>query len=126
MTQVVDSSVVLAYLLEEPGGDVLTRGEASFLLSTVNLTEVLTKIIEHDLDPETVLRILRPLPIDYVEHGRDDAMLAARLRPISRHLGLSLGDRICLALGQRLGVPVLTSDRKWSELDIAIDIRLIR
>jgi PIN domain nuclease of toxin-antitoxin system len=126
VTQVVDSSVVLAYLLGEPGGEVLTVETGPFLLSTVNLTEVLTKVIDHGLDADAVLRILRPLAIDYVDHGVEDAARAARLRPLSRHLGLSLGDRICLAVAQRLGVPVLTSDRNWRDLDAGIDIRLIR
>ncbi|TCP34043.1 type II toxin-antitoxin system VapC family toxin [Sphingomonas sp. BK235] len=126
MTRVVDSSVVLAYLLGEPGGELLADDDGRFILSTVNLTEVLTVAMEHDLAPEMVLGILRPLPVDHVEHGVDDAIGAARLRPLSRHLGLSLGDRVCLALGQRLGVPVLTSDRRWTDLDLGIDVRLIR
>lgn len=87
---------------------------------------MLTKVIEHDLAPEMVLGILRHLPIDFLEHGTDDANRAAKLRPLSRHLGLSLGDRVCLALGQRLALPVITSDRRWADLDCGIDVRLIR
>ncbi|MBW6527930.1 type II toxin-antitoxin system VapC family toxin [Sphingomonas sp. RHCKR7] len=126
MRGVVDSSVVLAYLLDEPGGELLAGHDGPFLLSTVNLTEVLTVTMEHDLAPELVLRILNSLSLDHVEHGEDDAIRAARLRPLSRHLGLSLGDRVCLALGQRLDMPVLTSDRRWADLDLGIDVRLIR
>lgn len=39
---------------------------------------------------------------------------------------LSFGDRACLALGKALGLSVLTADRKWHDLDIGVDIRLIR
>ena len=41
---------------------------------------------------------------------------------------LSLGDRCCIALAMRLGVPVLTSDRPWllANLDSYVDIEIIR
>jgi PIN domain nuclease of toxin-antitoxin system len=37
-----------------------------------------------------------------------------------------LADRACLALGLRLGGPVVTADRVWGKLDIGIEIILIR
>ncbi len=126
MKCVVDGSVILAYVLGEEGGDVLAGDGGPFLLSAVNLTEVLTKVIERGMNPDDVVRALRLLPIEHVGHDRNDAMATARLRQPTRHLGLSLGDRACLALGQRHGVPVLTSDRDWARLDLGIDVRLIR
>ncbi len=123
---VVDASVVLAYLRNEPGGSVLETGAGPFLLSTVNLTEVLTRVIDNDLDPDDVTRVLRRLPVALVDYDVEDARLAAVLRTATRRRGLSLGDRACLALAQRRGVPVLTADSVWTDLDLGIDIRLIR
>ena len=40
-----------------------------------------------------------------------------------RDEGLSLGNRLCLALGSRIGAPVLTADTSWGEGD---GIRQIR
>jgi len=54
------------------------------------------------------------------------ALIAARLRPLTRHLGLSLGDRICLALAIERQCPALTADRNWANLKIGIPIQLIR
>jgi len=39
---------------------------------------------------------------------------------------LSLGDRACLALGERLGLPVVTADRAWADLDLDVAVSLIR
>ena len=51
---------------------------------------------------------------------------AGALRLATRHLGLSLGDRACLALAEREQLPILTGDGAWALLDIGLDIRLIR
>lgn len=126
MRQVIDSSVLVAFLRDEPGGDVLVRDDGPFLLSTVNLAEVLTKLIELGLSIDDAGLVMRRLPIVHVEHTREDARRAAELRPFTMSLGRSLGDRICLALGQRLNVPVLTADTAWAALDIGVDVRLIR
>lgn len=58
-----------------------------------------------------------------------DAALAHHtgiLRVQTRSLGLSLGDRACIALGHRLGVPVLTTDKEWKHLETGVEVRLIR
>jgi ribonuclease VapC len=53
-------------------------------------------------------------------------VVIARLRPLTRAQGLSLGDRACLATGLRLGRPVITADRSWAALDVGVTIQLIR
>ena len=55
-----------------------------------------------------------------------DAVHAARLWTRTRAAGLSLGDRCCLALGARLGLTTVTADTAWDDLDVDVDIRLIR
>ena len=128
MTAVVDASVVLAFILDEPGGNALVTGEGPFLLSNVNLAEVLTRIDDRGLSIDDVLQVLRVLPIEHHEFDWKDAIRSARLREPSRRLGLSRGDRACLALADRFRVPVLTADRSWADLSsfLDLDIRLIR
>ena len=56
----------------------------------------------------------------------EDAELTAGLWSTSRQAGLSLGDRACLSLAQRLSLPALTADRSWAALELEVEVRLIR
>lgn len=64
---------------------------------------------------------IRIVPFDY-----EQAILAAKLREATKVKGLSFADRACLALAPSLSLPVLTADRKWSELSLDLDVCLIR
>ncbi|MBB6018538.1 hypothetical protein ACFP9V_25470 [Deinococcus radiopugnans] len=50
----------------------------------------------------------------------------ARLRPLTRTAGLSLGDHDCLALAERLGVPALTTGWVRSTLSLGIATEVLR
>lgn len=126
MRQVVDASALLAYLLDEPGGEQVGDEDGPLCLSSVNLAEVLTRSVDRGLGAGDVMRVLKRLPIEHVDYVRDDAARTAALRPSTRRQGLSLGDRACLALAQRLMLPVLTADKAWADLDLGLDVRLIR
>lgn len=126
MNGALDASALLALLFGEPGAeevaDVIAAGAAA---STVNLSEVATVLVRHGKDP---LQILAPVCEQVaVESFTDvDAFAAAALYPKTSKRGLSLGDRSCLALAQRLGVPALTAEQVWADLDIDVDVQLIR
>jgi PIN domain nuclease of toxin-antitoxin system len=55
-----------------------------------------------------------------------DAIDTARLRALTREHGLSLADRACLALGRRLGLPVLTADRAWANAEHDVSLSFLR
>lgn len=123
---VADASAVLAALKNEPFTTVAPRRVVSALISAVNLSEVLAKLADDGLteaqsDMAVASPDLRIFPFD-----RAQAVGAARLCSLTRHAGLSLGDRACLALGLTLGLPVLTADRAWGNLDVGIEAILIR
>jgi ribonuclease VapC len=61
-----------------------------------------------------------------VPFSAEDAERAAVLWPLGRQIGLSLGDRACLALAERLRRPALTADRSWLELELDVEVRPIR
>ena len=126
MSIVLDASAVLALLYDEPGKDVVMAHALGAHLLSVNLAEVLSRVIDKGSDPDHVEGILARLRFEIVPFGRDLAVAAARLRVPTRHIGASLGDRACLALGGATGLPILTADRQWAKLDLGLDIRLIR
>lgn len=119
---VIDASAALAHLLNEAGGDRVSPHLAAGVMSSVNLTEVVARLIRTGHDPMRA----HYLGCRIVDHDVDLADRAGRLWPLTAHLGLSLGDRACLALAMRDGRPVLTGDRLWAGLTIGVDVRLIR
>lgn len=119
---VIDTSAAIAYLLNEPGGDAVAPFLSSALLNSVNLTEVVTRLVREGYDPMRAYY----LGCRIVDHDTDLADRAGRLWTATASLGLSLGDRACLALAMREGLPILTGDRPWARLGIGVDVRLIR
>lgn len=124
----LDASALLAVLRQEPGADLvagLLRGGAC-AVSTVNLSEVVSKLLERGVDLVTIRGHLDGL--GFVVHQFDelDAFDAASLRPLTRHAGLSLGDRACVALAARLGTPVVTTDRSWTTANLPVEVILAR
>ena len=130
---VLDASALLAHLLAEPGGDVVrdTLAEHAAVMSAVNWAEVLSRLASAGADPYEVAQRLASEAalgdvLTVISLEGSDGPAIARLRPTTRHLGLSLADRACLALAQRLELPVLTTDRAWAQLQIDLEIRLAR
>lgn len=123
---VLDSSTVLAALRGEPGGDEARAQFEQSLISAVNLAEVVGRLVDLGYDQDEAKTYARLG--DYAVAPFDMALglRAGELRAATRRLGLSLGDRACLALAEREGLPVLTADRAWATLDIGVEIRLIR
>ncbi|RVT84440.1 PIN domain-containing protein [Rhodobacteraceae bacterium CCMM004] len=123
---VLDSSVVLAMIWAEPGGERTAQALPTAQISTVNLAEVATRLVECQARAEELDRLARLLGPRSVPFSAEMAIEAGALRKSTRHLGLSLGDRCCLALAARLGAPVLTADRAWADLDLGVEIEVVR
>jgi PIN domain nuclease of toxin-antitoxin system len=121
-----DASALLALLQREPGADKVARALDAGSISSVNWSEVCMRALERGLDAGRVGAHVRAVGLAIVAFAVDDAEQAARLREPTRHLGLSLADRACLALASRLGRPALTADRRWLDLDVDVRVESIR
>jgi ribonuclease VapC len=127
MNVVLDASALLALLHNEKGADKVE--EAIFdkaVISTVNWTEVIQKAIARNISIDDLDNELAIVGLSYFSFDRQQARIAGNLWQQTRELGLSLGDRACLALAIHLDLPVLTADKIWQQLDIGVSIQLIR
>ena len=125
-THVADASAILAMLDREPGHQRVAAELPATVMSTVNLAEIVTSLINKGIPAADARRTTESLEIETVPLDRELALAAGTLREVTRSHGLSLGDRACLALGRHLALPVLTADRTWADLDVGIEIQLIR
>ena len=130
MVRVFDASAVLAALFDEAGADraiELWSGSDS-LLSSANYAEVVTKLSDRGMSPSQAKTVMEAVPLRLVPLDESTAFKAAFLREGTKSLGLSLGDRVCLALGLAMEAQVVTADRAWQQIrGIAkLDILLIR
>jgi ribonuclease VapC len=123
---VLDASALMAFLRSEPGGGRVGRVLGRSLISAVNLAEVVAKAIDYGASLEAVSDSLVRLPLAVEPFAAEDAYISGMLRRLSRPLGLSLGDRCCLALGVRMALPVLTAEGKWAKFDAGVKVEVIR
>lgn len=125
---VLDTSALLAWLWQEPGWE---RVDAAFSsldcrISTVNWAELVGKLTERMAEETERQELLAQLPVQREVFDEADALDCGSLRSATRGLGLSLGDRACLALARRLDAVALTADRPWLRLEIGVQIDCIR
>lgn len=123
---VLDASAVLARTLQEPGAEQVDALIDGAWISAVNWAEVVQRVIDGGMDQASAVATLEAMPCKVADFDRAAAYAAGVLRRGARRRGLSLGDRACLALGKRLGLPVYTADRAWAELDVGVEVVLIR
>lgn len=109
---VLDSSALLAFLGDEAGAaEVQAALEAGAATGAANWSETAQKVRSRPTDWDLARGILATYDLVVEPVTVADAERAARIW--RRGSGLSLGDRLCLALGERLEAEVLTADRAW-------------
>lgn len=124
---VFDSSAVLALLNDEPGAEVVATYVGDAIISAVNYQEVIHKLLKRGISPVIVDQMLVEARLEVVPHDQRDAVMAGSLGKFTYKFGCGLGDRTCLALASRKGLPVLTTDQVWANLEIPdLEVRLAR
>ena len=124
MSVVVDASLVLAWLQDEAGSDEAEPLLMEGLIGAANWSEVLQKARQHGVRAGVVARLLASFGLQVVDVTADDGQIAAELWRAGTCL--SLGDRLCLALGLRLRLDVATADGAWEAIDGGPPVILIR
>lgn len=121
---VLDASAVLAFLQAEPGHDTvrLALQDDRCIVTAANQAEIIAKALDKGVDPVQLGALLADLPYTVIDVSANDGAAAGWMRSSTRRIGLSLGDRMCLASAKRLNAKVLTADRAW--LDVATSLEL--
>jgi PIN domain nuclease of toxin-antitoxin system len=103
--------------------DALEHG----VLSAVTFTEVLGKLVGKGVPADQAEADLDELGLEVVDYDRELAKVAAHFYARRNPYNLSLGACAVLALGEHLGLPILTGEQAWAKLlGLRVKVRLIR
>ena len=124
---VLDASALLALLNGEEGAELVYGCLPEAIISTVNLAEVVTRLAAIGMPEDEIRETLGILGLVTVPLDEEQAYLIGLMVPRTKPLGLSLGDRACLALAGTRSATAVTADRAWAKLpDQGISIKLVR
>ena len=126
MTVVFDSSAVLAVVFDERGAGAVTPRRIGSCTSTVTLSECLSKMLDRGFGQEAAQEILHGFGLEVIVFDEVQVWRAGVLRSRYRRRNLSFADCACLALAAETGLPALTGDRLWAELDHGIPVEVFR
>jgi PIN domain nuclease of toxin-antitoxin system len=126
MRFVIDSSVFVAAINKEPGGDKLAAYLDESVIPVTTYTEVVTRLLDAEMLFDKADRLMSDFRVPIVDVTFALAKRAAEFRSATRPCGLSMGDRICLALAESIGGTAVTADRQWASVNLGISIELIR
>ena len=114
---VLDASALMALINGETGADFVEAHLEKGCISSVNLAEVLSKMLERGVPIGDAKGIIDNFNLEVIPFDEDQIVGTSLLRVDTRPYGLSLADRICLNLGKILHLPVLTGDQAWAKVE---------
>ncbi len=123
---VLDASAVTAFLQAEPGAELVATLLSAALISTVNWAEVVQTTVKTGRATPDLRARFRSLGTRIIPLEVATAERAAVMQSLSRPRGLSLADRVCLALAYELSATAYTADTAWSTLDLDVQVKQIR
>lgn len=125
---VLDASALLCLLQGEAGAEAVIAALPRSVVSAVNLSEVYAKLADVGGSEQQIRQAIGGLHLKVEPFGEQLAAAAGMLRPATKALGLSLGDRACLVLARQRQATALTTDRAWEKLieSLKISIRVLR
>ncbi len=123
---VLDSSALIAAVRGEPGSETVRAAMDASVVSAVNLTETMGKLIRAGGEPRLVERYLRGLSLEIMPWDEELAWESRDLCSLAWTHGISFADRACLAMARHLHLPAITSDAAWKKLEIGVRVILFR
>lgn len=122
---VLDASAIIALLKGERGGSKVASVVADAAVGVFNQAEVVSHYVHLGAPLDEIREMLGALPYTVVAAGEALGWEAGALRALTSSAGLSLGDRFCLALAKKLGVPAYTADRAWKDMATVVGVKVV-
>jgi ribonuclease VapC len=126
---VVDTSVVLAMMYNEPGGDKIDEAIADgSVMSDINRAEVINCLMREGTDPRTALTATKDVELEAIPFSSEFLPAMTAIFPHAKRANLSLADCACLATARHLRLPALTADRAWAEIagEVGVEVVVVR
>ncbi len=123
---VLDASALLALLNGETGSEVVQEALTDAVVSSINFSEVVTRLALFGMPVNEIHDSLDILGLEIIPFDTTLAYATGELANTTRHLGLSISDRACLALAKKTGRTAVTADKIWSKVNTSAVIKLIR
>jgi ribonuclease VapC len=123
---VLDASAILCMFFQEKGAKSVEALLGSSIVSTVSYAEAISKLHERNVAADTITTILASFKPTIIDYDIPQAITTAALRNATRSKGLSLGDRVCLALAASRGAIAVTTDAAWKDFDNIARILFVR
>ncbi len=124
----LDASALIACFLDEKGAEIVHEAlNDGALITAVNVSETASILLRGGMPFEEIPHILSSFPMRIIYVDADIAFKAASIGNITKPLGLSLADRVCLAAAMIRDAKVLTADRVWAKLKLPnLSVQVIR
>jgi ribonuclease VapC len=123
---VLDSSCLLASVFQEPGSEKVRALLAGAMMTAVNWSEFVQKAAQYGVNTMGMRSDVEGAGLRIMPVTADLAEAAAALWPIGKKAGLSLGDRMCLALAHQYGATAYTTDVAWTACAFDFPVVCIR
>jgi len=126
---ILDASALLSLIQKERGSERVTQAleQGACVVSAVNISEAMAKLVTKGVQIEHAEIMVRGIPAEVVPCDEEIALKAGALASVGKPLGLSLGDRICLATAMVHDGLVLTTDQEWRKLRLSkVRIEIVR
>ena len=124
---ILDSSALIALIKNEKGADIVEPLLGKVVMSTLNISEAAGILIDLGMTHEECKSSIEPYIDLIVPVDMEQSFEMAFLKKLTKHKGVSIGDRACIALGIKMALPIYTADKIWGNLGLeGAEIILIR
>lgn len=122
---VLDSTALLALMLNEPGAEQVASCLGHAVICAVNQAEVHAALVAAGLDRQKAWGHISQIECESVPFDARLAFIAGGLARAAQRPALSLGDRACLALAIDRQAPVYTTNPGWQDLLLDLEVVVI-